>query len=241
MQHHVPIINVSTAFMLKRESDMVTAPLWKWASTEHRQFQVFHLVWSEGYATAFTHNQSFGSWYRQYHECQCRITWKWASTERQQSASRAWTECQQSINRASPERQQSVNRASTERQLRVNNLGCCILYDPRTMLRHLPIINLLAAFMLKETATWSQPHCENERQQSVNEFGCCILYNPRDMMQHRPLFKGLASYICHTVYDDVASPENERQHSVNTAATERQQSIKRASTGRQQSCVFHLV
>jgi len=36
-----------------------------------------------------------------------------------------------------------------ERQQSVNNLGCCILYNPRTMLRHLPIINISAAFMRK--------------------------------------------------------------------------------------------
>ena len=54
-----------------------------------------------------------------------------------------------SINRVSTERQLSVNRASTERQQSVNNLGYCILYNPRAMLQHLPIINVLAAFMCK--------------------------------------------------------------------------------------------
>jgi len=58
-------------------------------------------------------------------------------------------ERQQSVNRASTERQQSVNRASTECQQSVNNLGCCILYNIRAMLWHLPIINVSAAFIRK--------------------------------------------------------------------------------------------
>jgi hypothetical protein len=57
--------------------------------------------------------------------------------------------CQQSVNRASTEHQQSINRASTERQQRINNLGCCILYNPMAVLWHLPIINVLAAFIGK--------------------------------------------------------------------------------------------
>jgi len=93
----------------------------------------------------------------------------------------------------------------------------------------------------KGSATWSQPHCENERQQSVNDFGCCILYNPRAMLRLIPIMKVLAAFIGNTVYVDVASPENERQQSVNTASTERQQSINRVSTERQQSWVLHRI
>jgi hypothetical protein len=58
-------------------------------------------------------------------------------------------ERKQSVNRASIDRQQSINRASTERQQSITNLGCYILYDSRAVLRHLPIINVLAAFMGK--------------------------------------------------------------------------------------------
>jgi H+/gluconate symporter-like permease len=54
-----------------------------------------------------------------------------------------------SVNRVSTEYQQSINRASTECQQSINNLGYCILYDPRAVLQHLPIINVLAAFMGK--------------------------------------------------------------------------------------------
>jgi len=47
------------------------------------------------------------------------------------------------------ERQQSINRVSTECQQSANNFGCCILYNTRAVLRHLPIINILAAVMSK--------------------------------------------------------------------------------------------
>jgi hypothetical protein len=75
------------------------------------------------------------------------LTWQWASTEHQQS----------------------INRASTERQQSVNNLGCCILYDSRAVLRHLPIINILATFVHKtesDTVTapiWKWASTEHQR------------------------------------------------------------------------------
>ena len=80
-----------------------------------------------------------------------------------------------------------------------------------------------------------------ERQWSVNDFGCCILYNPRAIQRLLPIIEVLATCIGNTVYVDVASPENERQQSVNTEVTERQQRINRASTERQQSWVLHGV
>jgi len=61
----------------------------------------------------------------------------------------------------------SVNRASTERQLSVNESGCCIMYDPRAMLRHLPIIEVLAA-CIGNIVNVDVAAPENERQQSVN-------------------------------------------------------------------------
>jgi len=93
----------------------------------------------------------------------------------------------------------------------------------------------------KEKSTWSQPHCENERQHSVNDFRCCILYNPRAMLQLLPIIKVLAAFIGNNVNVDVASPENQRQQSVNRVSTEHQQSINRASTEHQQSWVLHRV
>jgi len=63
---HLPIINVLAAFVGKREGDMITAPVWKWASTERQRYWVLHLLSSEGCSTAVIHNRSFGRLYRQY-------------------------------------------------------------------------------------------------------------------------------------------------------------------------------
>jgi len=67
----------------------------------------------------------------------------------------------------STERQQSVNRASTERQQSVNEFGCGILYNPRVVLRHLPIIEVLAAY-IGNIVNVDVAEPENERRQSVN-------------------------------------------------------------------------
>jgi len=67
------------------------------------------------------------------------------------------------------------------------------------------------------------------------------MYNPRAMLRLIPIIEVLAAFIGNTIYVDVASPENDRQQSVNTASTEHQESINRASTERQQSWVLHVV
>jgi len=102
---HRFIFNVLAAILCKWDRDKVTTPVWKWASTEHQRFCVLHLVYSKGCATAFIHNWSIGSLYRQYRDCQYSYTSKWASTERQHS-----------INRASTDHEHRVNRVSTECQ-----------------------------------------------------------------------------------------------------------------------------
>jgi hypothetical protein len=101
---HIPRINVFAAIMSKGDRNMVTAQVWKRESTYSRQFCVFHLLYSKGCATAFTHNRSICSLYRQYCMSQFCYTTNWASTELQQSVNRASTECQQSVSRASTER-----------------------------------------------------------------------------------------------------------------------------------------
>jgi len=167
MRRHWRIFNVSVAFMLKSASDMVTAPLGNWASTQRQQFQVLHLVWSKGCAMAFMHNRSIGRLYRQYRSCRCCCTWKWASTERQ--------------------------------RFRVLHL-----VESKGYAAALPIIKVLA-ILLGNTAYVDVASPENERQHSVNK------------------------------------ASTQRQHSVNTASTERRQSINRASTECQQSWVMHPV
>jgi hypothetical protein len=104
--------------------------------------------------------------------CRYCCTSKWGSTEHQQR-----------INRTSTESQQSINKVSTECQQSVNAFGCCILYNPRELLRHRPIINVLAAVLCKcdsdmVTAPvwkWASTEClhslnraSTEHQHSVN-------------------------------------------------------------------------
>jgi len=147
---------------------MVTAPVWKWASTERQRFCGLHLVYSKGCATAFIYNRSIGSLYRQYCVCWYCYTTKWASTERQQSVNRASTERQQSVNTASTEHEQSVNRASTPRQQSVNDFGYCILYNPRALLWQISIIIVLAAVLSKSdrdmVTAWLWKWTSTERQ-----------------------------------------------------------------------------
>ena len=135
---HMSIMNVLAAVLCKCDRDMVTALVWKWASTERQRSCVLHLVSSKGCAMAFIHNRSIGSLSRQYRFCWYRYTSKWVSTEHQHS-----------INRASTEHQHSVNRVSTECQQSVNALECCIMYIPRALLWHMSIINVLAAILCK--------------------------------------------------------------------------------------------
>jgi len=71
---HMSAINILAAVLCKCNREMVTAAVWKWASTERQQFCVLHLVYSKGCATAFTHNRSIGSLCRHYGLCQCRYT-----------------------------------------------------------------------------------------------------------------------------------------------------------------------
>jgi hypothetical protein len=56
------------------------------------------------------------------------------------------------------------------------------------------------------------------------------LYNPRAVLWHLPIIEVLAAFIGNIVSVDTATPQNERQQSVNRASTERQQSVSRAST-----------
>jgi hypothetical protein len=58
-------------------------------------------------------------------------------------------EGQQSVNTASTERQQSLNTVSTECQQSVNAMGCCNVYIPRDLLRHMSIINIWAVILCK--------------------------------------------------------------------------------------------
>ena len=61
----------------------------------------------------------------------------------------------------------SQPHSQNERQQSINDFGCCILYNPRAMLRLLPIFEVLAAF-IGNIVNVDVASPENESQQSLN-------------------------------------------------------------------------
>jgi len=121
----------------------------------------------------------------------------------------------------------SQHLSENERQQSVNNFVCCILYNPRAVLRHLSIIEVLAAFidniMFVNTVT-PQNECQQsintasterqqridtvstECQQSVNTFGYCIMYISRALLRHMSIISVLAAVLCKCDRDMVTAP-----------------------------------
>jgi len=179
------------------------------------------------------------------------------STQHQQSVIRASTQCQLSVNRVStplgvascifqglcysicpwwmywqPFRANvfvtwSLHQSGNERQQSVNDFVCCILYNPRAVLRHLSKIEVLAAFIGNivfvdtvtpqnarqqsvNTASTERHQSINpvstECQQSVNAFGCCIMYIPRALLRHMSIINILAAVLCKCDHDMVTAP-----------------------------------
>ena len=198
-----------------------------------------------------------------------------ASTERQQSINTVSTECQQSVNRVSTLlgvasciiqglcygidpystywQQFCANDIMTrlqhlsenERQQSVNDFVCCILYNPRAVLQHWSIIEVLAAFRgnivivntvtprnerppsVNTASTERQQSMDTEStecQQSVNAFGCCIMYIPRALLRHLSIINVVAAVLCKCDRDMVTAPV-----------------WKWTSTERQRFRVLHLV
>jgi len=132
-----------------------------------------------------------------------------------------------------------------ERQQSVTDFVCCILYNPRAVLRHLSIIEVLAAFIgnivFVDTDTFQNERQQSvntastdrqqsintvstECQQSVNPFGCCIMYIPRALLRYMSIINILAAVLFKCDRDMVIAP-----------------GWKWASTERQRFCVLHLV
>jgi len=198
-----------------------------------------------------------------------------ASTEHQQSVNRASTQCQQSVNRVSTLlgvasciiqglcygidpystywqpfcANEIVTRlqhlSENQRQQSINDFVCCIFYNPRAVLQHLSIIEVLAAYIgnivFVDTVTPQneRPQSVNtasterhqsinpvstECQQSVNAYGCCIMYFPRALLRNMSIINVLAAVLCKCDHDMVTAPV-----------------WKWASTERQRFCVLHLV
>jgi len=121
----------------------------------------------------------------------------------------------------------SLPQSETERQQSVNDFVGCIMCNPKAVLRHLSIIEVLAAItrniVCVDTAT-----LPNERQQSVkrastehhhrvnrvstqcqqgvNDFGHCILYNPRALLCQMSIIIVLAAVLSKSDRDMVTAP-----------------------------------
>jgi len=180
-----------------------------------------------------------------------------ASTEHQQSVNTASSQHQESVNRVStilcvaswilqalcysiyPESTYwqplwakeiatwSQPQSENERQQSANDFVCCILYNSRAVLRHLPIIEVLAAFIgnivCVNTATPQAEHHQSvnrasiERQQSINtastecqqrvsDFWCCILYTTRAVLRQLSIINILAAVMRKRDRDMVTAP-----------------------------------
>jgi len=134
----------------------------------------------------------------------------------------------------------SQPHSENERPQSVNKFGCCILYNPRAVSWHLPIIEVLAAFIgnivnvdvaapeyegqqsVNRASTERQQSvntASTECQQTVNDFGCCISCNPRAVLWHLSMMEVLATVLGNMVRVDIATPNDERQQSHSRALT----------------------
>ena len=107
--------------------------------------------------------------------------------------------------------------SENERQQSVNDFVCCIMYNPRAVLQHLSIVEVLAAVIGNmvivntvtprnerqpsvNTASTERQQSMNiestECQQSVNAFGCCIMDIPRALLRHMSIINVLAAILC---------------------------------------------
>jgi hypothetical protein len=117
--------------------------------------------------------------------------------------------------------------SENERQLSVNDFVCCMLYNPRAVLRHLSITEVWAAFIgnivfvdtvtprneRQQSVNTASTECQQsintlstECQQSVSAFGCCIMYIPRALLWHRPIINILAAILRKCDRDMVTAP-----------------------------------
>jgi hypothetical protein len=67
------------------------------------------------------------------------------------------------------------------------------------------------------------------------------MYHPGAALWHLSIIEVLGAFVDKIVNVNVASPDNERQQSVNRPSTKHQQNINRVSTESQQSWVLHLI
>jgi len=121
----------------------------------------------------------------------------------------------------------SQHQSENERQQSVNDFVGCILYNPRAVLRHLSLIEVLAAFtgniVFVDTVTPQNERQQSintasterqqsintvstECQQSVNAFGCSIMSIPGALLRHMSIINVLAAVLCKCDRDMVTAP-----------------------------------
>jgi len=121
----------------------------------------------------------------------------------------------------------SQHLSENEHQQIIIDFLCCILYNPRAVLRHLSIIEVLAAnignIMFVDTITPQNERQQSintasterqqsintvstECQQSVNAFGCCIMYIARALLRNMSIIQVLAAILCKCDRDLVTAP-----------------------------------
>jgi hypothetical protein len=141
----------------------------------------------------------------------------------------------------------NVSKASTDRQQSINHFGCCISYNPRAVLRLVPIIEVLGT-IIGNMVNVDVPLPDNERQQSVNRASTERQQSlNRASTEPQQSLNRVSTESQQSLNRASTEPQQslnrvstEPQHRVNRASTERHLRINRTSTERQQSCVLHL-
>jgi len=103
----------------------------------------------------------------------------------------------------------SVNRVSTEGQLSVKDFGCCMLYNPRAVLRHLPINEVFPA-VVGNMVSVDVATSRNQRQPSVNrasQFSLFYFYTPVAIQPHLHIIQVLRNIMCNMGRVTVATPK----------------------------------
>jgi hypothetical protein len=105
-----------------------------------------------------------------------------------------------------------------------------MMYNPRAVLWHLTISNVLTAAMgnivsvdvtiPKNERQLRVNSASTQRQQSFNAVRCCTMYNPRAVLQHLHIIEVLSTVNGTMVNLDVAIPQYEHHQHVNWASTE---------------------
>jgi hypothetical protein len=150
----------------------------------------------------------------------------------------------------------NVSKASTDRQQSINHFGCCISYNPRAVLRLVPIIEVLGT-IIGNMVNVDVSLPDNERQQSVNRASTELQQSLKtgsterqqsviwESTEHQQSVNNLGCYILHNpralrwhlpIIKILAAFLGQREGDMVTAPV-----WEWAATERQRFCVLHLV